>query len=1046
MQPNLRNDIATINTSLVTSVKQEDFLGETLTITNDIAPLVQAQFTATNANIATNATQIASLASGSPKNKFADLATLQSDATANTTAGKTSIYLVLPSNGVAEVDTLTVTTAPTTAGNVTVTLNGVATNVGVVIGVTESASLTVTAIPTVAGNITVTLNGVATTIAVDPATDTTTALVATKIRNTTYSTGSITGGATNIVTFLANAVGARTDAVFSGGATGTTGTMTVTVQGVDADTTTTVATKIRGTAFTGWTTSGTTTAVIFTKTTVGINSAPIFSAGTTGSVASFAITTVGIAIRTGDWYYWSGSAWTDGGVYQSSGIAAKAVDTSNVSDYIYNNIIQVEKIIGSNPIGATIDTKDLTLLTSAVGSRVNETRILETPATTTGVVTLFANFMDARSVDILIMAKGTGTQFMTIKRQTVNVVAGINNILTNLVISLGQYVGIYAYSDLYYRLTTKTSYVVAGNIDTSFVTTTSSTTFDLAYYYKIGGIPNAIDQNTSSISALNSIMLPSITTNYRDLTTFTSTTSDAGNGAFRINDQPATKNGIVTFNGNFSVSGNVDIYVFAKNINNSDQFKMVSMQTVAVAGGINQILTTLTIQTGQYVGLISKSNLKYIAGTPITHSLPYQDISNYSTFTKATTFDYGYYYSVAYAPIQDLQNQINNISVVPTPISINYSEKFIGSVLPIAPYGTWLTSGTFAINNGVTPTPNNDWNTYLYLNQRMNFNTEGIKFRVKINDLTSIFRIAKMASTTPTGFSTIAEYNNGVLNIYQTVLNLGIVPTQILVTKTIDFTLVAGREYVFTLEGFAEIVNLTIYDTVTALSNVLTYTSTNQGTNNAGRLWDYPTFYMYSGNVVITQFEYFTKIPKSPKVVVTGDSIVEADTIRNEVGGGYTNRCFGKLYTTLNGNVAILGTAGETSTGILQKINILALAFKSPEYALLCHFTNDDTFTTWQTNTLQLIALFQAKGAIPVICLMPARVGRETFAGQVVAWVLQSGYKYIDFAKALTTNGDRVTHNATYYLADNIHPNVAGHARMYQQISVDLGEIFAPIG
>jgi hypothetical protein len=132
------------------------------------------------------------------------------------------------------------------------------TDLALVLGnVKEVASLTVAAVPTVAGNVTVTLNGVATTIAVDPATDTTTALVATKIRNKVYPNGTVTGGSGSTVTFTAAAGGTKIDATYSAGTTGATGTMTTTTQGVDPD---------------------------------------------------------------GKWYYWNSSAWTAGAVYQSTGI------------------------------------------------------------------------------------------------------------------------------------------------------------------------------------------------------------------------------------------------------------------------------------------------------------------------------------------------------------------------------------------------------------------------------------------------------------------------------------------------------------------------------------------------------------------------------------------------------------------------------------------------------------------------------------------------------------------------------------------------------
>lgn len=97
-------------------------------------------------------------------------------------------------------------------------------------GVAEVASLDITAICTTAGDVTVTLDGVAFPVTL-ATTDNTTDLVASKIRAAAYA-GWTTGGTLSNVTFTNNATGARVDATYSAGTTGATGTMTTTTQGV----------------------------------------------------------------------------------------------------------------------------------------------------------------------------------------------------------------------------------------------------------------------------------------------------------------------------------------------------------------------------------------------------------------------------------------------------------------------------------------------------------------------------------------------------------------------------------------------------------------------------------------------------------------------------------------------------------------------------------------------------------------------------------------------------------------------------------------------
>jgi hypothetical protein len=162
--------------------------------------------------------------------------------------------------------------------------------------IAEVASLTISAVPTVSGNITVTLNGVAIDIAVDSAIDTTTDLVATKIRNTAF-TGWTTGGTGSTITFTCDSKGVKTDSIYSAGTTGATGTMTTTTQGVDTD---------------------------------------------------------------NNWYYWNGTAWTPGGIYQSAildAINASIVDAGN--HYTSGNVEGALQEVGSSLDTITTQVTDV---------------------------------------------------------------------------------------------------------------------------------------------------------------------------------------------------------------------------------------------------------------------------------------------------------------------------------------------------------------------------------------------------------------------------------------------------------------------------------------------------------------------------------------------------------------------------------------------------------------------------------------------------------------------------------------------------------------
>jgi hypothetical protein len=93
-------------------------------------------------------------------------------------------------------------------------------------GTTEIAALTVTSVPTTAGNVIITLNGVATTVALT-LDMTTVAEAATAIRGASFS-GWTTGGTGAIVTFTKSAGGDSSAPTFSAGTTGAAASFAVT--------------------------------------------------------------------------------------------------------------------------------------------------------------------------------------------------------------------------------------------------------------------------------------------------------------------------------------------------------------------------------------------------------------------------------------------------------------------------------------------------------------------------------------------------------------------------------------------------------------------------------------------------------------------------------------------------------------------------------------------------------------------------------------------------------------------------------------------------
>lgn len=267
--------------------------------------------------------------------------------------------------GATEVDSLTITAAPTSSGNVTPSINGTGVPVAVTAGTAEIDTVTVTAAATVSGNVTVTLNGVGVATAVTAGD--TILQVATKIAASVYAGWTAVSDGVSKVTFTKTTVGTNSAPAYADtGATGATATAAIQTAGVAADTTTTVATKIRAATFTGFTTGGAGTTVTFTATAIGTKTAPSYSAGTTGSTGTMTVTTAGANSGTLTPKV-SGKAFTGGTLYSlGAGAAVSALGT-----YVY----MYSKNAGAahDGITATFDTpipKSLQLDITQVGGNI----------------------------------------------------------------------------------------------------------------------------------------------------------------------------------------------------------------------------------------------------------------------------------------------------------------------------------------------------------------------------------------------------------------------------------------------------------------------------------------------------------------------------------------------------------------------------------------------------------------------------------------------------------------------------------------------------
>ena len=163
------------------------------------------------------------------------------------------------------------------------------------------------------------------------------------------------------------------------------------------------------------------------------------------------------------------------------------------------------------------------------------------------------------------------------------------------------------------------------------------------------------------------------------------------------------------------------------------------------------------------------------------------------------------------------------------------------------------------------------------------------------------------------------------------------------------------------------------------------------------------------------------------------------------LGGLYDNRwVYYLIQDGLSDNALISGSAGATTAGSVSTISTLN-TFGTPKYAILATGMNDgsdsgDTpSTNWTNNRDKFIAYCYAKGIVPILCTIPTVPTVNNEAKNT--WVRSSGYRYIDFAKAVGANSSGVWYEGMLS-EDNVHPSALGAKALYNQVLVDLPEIY----
>lgn len=731
--------------------------------------------------------------------------------------------------------------------------------------------------------------------------------------------------------------------------------------------------------------------------------------------------------------------------YTSFAAPATVLDPANttdsqsgksVADFVALNYLS--KNI-SNTIGLAPDSS----YSSTTGSM--STRILYSPIGVSGDASNLELWANSSGILPCFIFSRVGNVFTIKSTHNITVpTTGLVSITTGLPTGLlpTDYFGIYqtnAYAKVGFKSGSSDTWAVSGAGPASGVTFNHITTADFAIRLTVknsGTDEDAIDAKIDLVQDQLPEILSS-STNYASYTSVSSTTST------RIMYEPVGIDGIIhTFKTNFTRGGLQKVKIVSKNPDGT--FNLVSEKSVYAELGVQEVEINMQASKGQHFAWLHSTDafIGFKSASANWYQMANTDLQgNNNTVTISTTVDFGITLNIIPDNFKSIVKDTPDPSVRPSllPIGTINNSVFTHPTTPTLPAGWVNTTGFIPTTSGLQSPASGSWATVTYLDKLVVLDEDVSLLKVIINSATSIFSLVKASSQ---GRGTAIEINcsNNTMNLWSVLSNIGVTPSSIVKSVPIP-AITVGREYHVIMRKTHQIYQFQFIDSITQTTTTLNWSAVGTATD-MGIAWNSPGVVFRQGDIKIVEVNFSSPLPRSPKVLIVGDSLVDGDTIRTLLGGGYKNRYAGLLATALKNNISIVARAGETSTDVNDKLADIESWFIAPKYAIYELGINDTSFSVWEANMLAFKAAMDAKGTETILVTLFPRVGREEFCLQVTNYILTSGFKYVDQAKAVTIGGDRITRNSDLFLADNLHLNPTGHLVEYNQYTIDCPYLF----
>ena len=505
----------------------------------------------------------------------------------------------------------------------------------------------------------------------------------------------------------------------------------------------------------------------------------------------------------------------------------------------------------------------------------------------------------------------------------------------------------------------------------------------------------------------------------------------------RISAKPASKDGLLN-NVSFRLasSNTVKIMLFSKEGNT---FKFENEITLNAKKDYTTYYRgvdfgDIIVKEGWYIGIYASSNTIPIQTSSTINSYYFTEYMN----TTTSSFYSANYDICLYAEIEEnifdkletLEEKLENIESQEK-TNILFRETFRNSIP-----SNFANNGRFTASNGLSST-SYGYDKQIYFNKKSTLESSIVRAKVKINSSDCKIAIGRRSSIN--SGSTICELdvaNNKILMREAWNNDINMIPN-VLLEKTFNVTL--GREYVLEIER-KTIADATfrIIDTIT--NEKVELVNEFKTTRKSCVGWDYPMIISLGGDYKITLFEYTSTQPVQSKLAIYGDSFIEGYSL---VTDGLENRYAYKIKEILNGDCMICGRGGETSSGLIDKLETDFYKF-SPKFTLLAIGTNDSDFNVWKTNIELLINKCIKNKSIPILATLSVRgdIDKSTFINQVNDYIRNSNYMYVDINLITSKNNDCITFDETLFYSDKMHPNVAGHDKIFKRFLLDCPEVF----